>query len=82
MFKLNEFYLKPKFFSTVKSYSKKQLINDIIAGIIVAVIALPLSIALALASGVNPECGVYTAIAVGIAVKLLFVFFKKIISKK
>ena len=57
--------LKPKLFSVMKTYTKEQLINDIIAGIIVAIIALPLSIALALASGVTPEKGIYTAIIAG-----------------
>ena len=47
--------LKPKLFSVMKNYSKKQLGKDITAGIIVAIIALPLSIALALASGVGPD---------------------------
>ena len=56
------FYLTPKFFTILKKYSKDQLVKDIIAGIIVAIIALPLSIALALASGVEPAAGVYTAI--------------------
>lgn len=42
----------PKLFDTLKNYSKEQLVKDIISGIIVAIIALPLSIALALASGV------------------------------
>lgn len=65
------FYLKPKFFSTIKNYSAKQLLSDVIAGIIVAIIALPLSIALALASGVEPAQGVYTAIAAGFFVSLL-----------
>ncbi len=64
-------YLQPKLVECLKGYSKKQLTNDIIAGIIVAVIALPLSIALALASGVEPACGVYTAIAAGFVVSLL-----------
>ncbi len=68
---MNNFYLKPKLFSCIKNYSAKQLTNDVIAGIIVAIIALPLSIALALASGVNPECGVYTAIAAGFVVSFL-----------
>ena len=58
-------YLQPKLVECLKGYDKQQLTNDIIAGIIVAVIALPLSIALALASGVAPACGVYTAIAAG-----------------
>ena len=65
------FYLKPKLFSTMKNYSKDQLVKDILAGIIVAIIALPLSIALALASGVEPACGIYTAIAAGFVVSLL-----------
>lgn len=57
--------LKPKLFSVMKTYTKEQLVKDIIAGIIVAIIALPLSIALALASGVTPEKGIYTAIIAG-----------------
>ena len=48
---MNQFI--PKLFDVMKGYSKKQFINDVIAGIIVAIIALPLSIALALASGVG-----------------------------
>ena len=67
---MKKFYLKPKFFSTIKNYSPSQFLRDCIAGIIVAIIALPLSIALALASGVNPECGIYTAIAAGFIVSL------------
>ena len=68
---MKEFYLKPKFFETIKSYSKDQFLKDIIAGLIVAIIALPLSIALAIASGVEPACGVYTAIFSGFIVALL-----------
>ena len=67
---MKSFYLTPKFFSVMKEYSAKQFINDIIAGVIVAIIALPLSIALALASGVEPACGIYTAIAAGFCVSL------------
>ena len=52
-------------FSTLKKYSKEQFIKDVVSGIIVAIIALPLSIALALASGVGPEQGLYTAIIAG-----------------
>ncbi len=65
------FYLKPKFFSAMKTYSKQQFFKDLVAGIIVAIIALPLSIALALASGVEPACGIYTAIAAGFVVSFL-----------
>ena len=67
---VNEFYLKPKFFSVMKRYTKDQFVKDVVAGIIVAIIALPLSIALALASGVEPACGIYTAIAAGFIVGL------------
>lgn len=68
---MSNFYLKPKLFSVLKDYNKGQMVKDIIAGIIVAIIALPLSIALALASGVEPACGVYTAIAAGFVVSFL-----------
>ena len=56
----------PMLFSDMKHYSKKQFITDLISGIIVAIIALPLSIALAIASGVSPEAGIYTAIIAGL----------------
>ncbi len=69
--KPTETKLKPKLFSVMKTYTKEQFIKDIIAGIIVAIIALPLSIALALASGVNPEQGLYTAIVAGFIVSFL-----------
>ncbi|MBQ3912928.1 MAG: STAS domain-containing protein [Lachnospiraceae bacterium] len=57
--------IKPKLFSVMKTYTWSQFGKDVIAGIIVAIIALPLSIALALASGVEPEQGIYTAIIAG-----------------
>ena len=63
--------LKPKLFSVMKNYSTEQFIKDIIAGIIVAIIAIPLSIALALASGVEPQQGLYTAIVAGFIVSFL-----------
>lgn len=63
--------LKPKLFSVIKNYTKEQFVKDVIAGIIVAIIALPLSIALALASGVGPEQGIYTAIIAGFLISLL-----------
>ena len=63
--------LKPKLFSVMKNYSASQFIKDLVAGVIVAIIALPLSIALALASGVGPEQGLYTAIVAGFIVSFL-----------
>ncbi len=68
---MNFSYLKPEIFNSLKGYNKNRFINDLIAGLIVAIIALPLSIALALASGVEPAQGVYTAIFAGFTVSLL-----------
>ncbi|MBR2973335.1 MAG: sulfate permease [Clostridia bacterium] len=62
---------QPKLFTELKNYSAKKLTNDLIAGLIVAIIALPLSIALAIASGVSPEKGLYTAIVAGFVIALL-----------
>ena len=63
--------LKPKLFSVIKHYTLNQFYNDVIAGIIVAIIALPLSIALAISSGVSPEQGIHTAIIAGFFISLL-----------
>ena len=63
--------LMPKLFSVMKTYTKEQFIKDVVSGIIVAIIALPLSIALALASGVTPEKGIYTAITAGFVISFL-----------
>ena len=62
---------RPKLVDVFKDYSKKQFTSDVVAGIIVAIIALPLSIALAIASGVSPEKGLYTAIVAGFVIALL-----------
>lgn len=62
---------KPKLFTSLKGYSKEHLLKDITAGIIVGIIALPLSIALAISSGVSPEKGLYTAIIGGFLISLL-----------
>ena len=63
--------LKPMLFTVMKGYTKEQFVKDVVAGIIVAIIALPLSIALALASGVGPEQGIYTAIIAGFIISYL-----------
>lgn len=63
--------LKPMLFTVMKGYTKEQFVKDVVAGIIVAIIALPLSIALALASGVGPEKGIYTAIIAGFIISFL-----------
>ena len=64
-------FFQPKIIETLKHYDQKQFISDLLAGIIVAIIALPLSIALAIASGVGPERGLYTAIIAGFVIALL-----------
>jgi sulfate permease, SulP family len=61
----------PKLITCLKDYSKEQFMKDFIAGLIVAIIAFPLSIALAIASGVSPEKGLYTAVIGGFIVSLL-----------
>ena len=56
---------KPKILDTLKTYNKQQFFKDLIAGIIVGIVALPLAIAFAIASGVSPEKGIFTAIIAG-----------------
>jgi sulfate permease, SulP family len=62
---------QPKLFSTLKTYSLKQFYIDLSAGIIVGVVALPLSIAFGIASGVSPERGLITAIIGGFLISFL-----------
>lgn len=63
--------LKPFLLTSLKNYDRSQFFKDVTAGIIVAIIALPLSIALALASGVGPEAGIFTAIVAGFIISAL-----------
>ncbi|MDZ7625879.1 MAG: sulfate permease [Ignavibacteriaceae bacterium] len=60
--------LKPKLFTTLKDYSKKQFTADLTAGVIVGIVALPLAIAFGIASGVTPEKGIITAIIAGFVI--------------
>ena len=62
---------KPELVNTIKSYNGKQFVTDLIAGIIVGIVALPLSIAFAIASGCSPETGLYTAIIAGFCIAAL-----------
>ena len=64
-------HITPKLFTVLKGYSGGQFAKDLISGIIVAIIAMPLSIALAIASGVNPEQGLYTAVVAGFFISFL-----------
>ena len=59
---------KPELFNSLKNYSTKTFVSDLIAGVIVGVVALPLAIAFAIASGVSPERGLFTAIIAGFCI--------------
>lgn len=59
---------KPELLNSLKGYNSKQFVTDLIAGIIVGIVALPLSIAFAIASGCSPETGLYTAIIAGFCI--------------
>ena len=61
----------PKIVFTLKHYTKKQFFSDLMAGVIVGIVALPLAIAFGIASGVTPEKGLFTAIIAGFIISLL-----------
>lgn len=56
---------KPKLFTTLRHYGKRLFVSDLMAGVIVGIVALPLAIAFGIASGVSPEKGIITAIVAG-----------------
>ena len=62
---------QPKLFQQVATYDRRALIADVIAGLTVGVVALPLAMAFGIASGVTPQAGIYTAIVGGFVVSLL-----------
>jgi len=62
---------KPELINTMKGYKGKDFVNDLIAGVIVGIVALPLAIAFAIASGVSPERGLFTAIVAGFCISAL-----------
>ena len=63
--------MKPKLLTTVREYSWRMFLGDALAGITVALVALPLSIAIAIASGADPKAGLVTAIVAGFLISLL-----------
>ena len=63
--------MKPKLLTTLESYSTKLLFGDVVAGVTVAMVALPLSIAIAIASGAQPAAGLVTAVIGGLLVSAL-----------
>lgn len=62
---------KPRLFETLKGYSAKDLVPDLTAGITVGIVALPLAMAFAIASGVKPEAGIFTAVIAGFIISAL-----------
>lgn len=69
---MNVFEFKPKLFSVLKNgYSRADFFRDLMAGVIVGIVALPLAIAFGIASGVSPEKGIITAVIAGFVVSLL-----------
>ncbi|HTI58929.1 SulP family inorganic anion transporter [Mucilaginibacter sp.] len=62
---------RPKLIDTLKNYNKDQFFKDMVAGVIVGIVALPLAIAFAIASGVSPEKGIFTAIIAGFIISAL-----------
>jgi SulP family sulfate permease len=63
--------LVPKIFESLKGYDRRRFFADVIAGVTVGLVALPLAMAFAISSGVKPEAGIYTAIVAGFAVAAL-----------
>src|SRR6202163_3010469 len=62
---------RPKIFDTLKNYNRHQFQKDVMAGLIVGLVALPLALAFAIASGVSPEKGLYTAVVAGFLISAL-----------
>lgn len=71
MRRVNDNMLKPKLLTTLKNYDFSQFAGDLSAGIIVGIVAIPLAIAFAIASGVSPEKGLFTAIVAGFLISAL-----------
>ena len=65
------FFFRPKLVDTLKGYTREQLGTDIGAGLTVGVVALPLAMAFAIASGLKPEAGLFTAIIAGFIISAL-----------
>jgi SulP family sulfate permease len=62
---------RPKLFDTLKTYNRRQFSRDLMAGLIVGIVALPLAIAFAIASGVSPEKGLFTAVIGGFIISAM-----------
>ena len=65
------FTFRPKILETLKGYTRQLFMADLIAGITVGIVALPLAMAFAIASGVKPEAGIFTAVIAGFIISVL-----------
>ena len=63
--------LVPKLATTLKDYDRRRFVSDLTAGLIVGVVAIPLAIAFAIASGLAPQRGLYTTIVAGFLISAL-----------
>src|SRR3974377_605173 len=62
---------KPRLIEALRNYSRKDLAPDLVAGVTVGIVALPLAMAFAIASGVKPEAGIFTAVIAGFIISAL-----------
>src|SRR2546421_66724 len=61
----------PRLFSSLRTYDRRQALADVIAGVTVGLVALPLAMAFAIASGLSPQAGIYCAVVTGFLVSAL-----------
>src|SRR2546427_11780902 len=64
-------WFRPKLIEALRDYSSKNFFTDLVAGITVGMVALPLAMAFAIASGVKPEAGIFTAVIAGFFISAL-----------
>src|SRR5687768_13436670 len=62
---------RPKLFSALQHYDRRQAVADLIAGVTVGLVALPLALAFAISSGLTPQAGIYTAVVAGFLISAL-----------
>src|SRR5580765_790050 len=62
---------RPKLVDALKGYSSRNFVADVVAGVTVGIVALPLAMAFAIASGVKPEAGIFTAVIAGFIISAL-----------
>ena len=71
VYKMKALEFRPKLLDTLRNYNRKSFMTDLMAGVIVGIVALPLAIAFGIASGVTPEKGIITAIVAGLIISVL-----------